>query len=65
MYPKEQLDELKRYCSKINALSEGSAIFLHLEQLRLPEGCEPTACDALLCPFDGDGYPSRLYFSAL
>jgi hypothetical protein len=63
-YPQEQIDELKRYCSKVSGLTEGNATFLFLEQLRLPDGCEPAACDALLRPFLGaDGYPSQLYFS--
>ena len=63
-YPQEQIDELKRYCSKVSALTEGNATFLLLEQLRLPEGCQPSVCDALLRPFQGpDGYPSQLYFS--
>jgi len=63
-YPQEQIDELKRYCSKVSALTEGNATFLFLEQLRLPDGSEPAACDALLRPFLGaDGYPSQLYFS--
>ena len=63
-YPQEQIDELKRYCSKVSALTEGNATFLFLEQLRLPEGCEPASCDALLRPFQGaDGYPSQLYFA--
>ena len=63
-YPQEQIDELKRYCSKVSALTEGNATFLFLEQLRLPEGCQPSVCDALLRPFQGgDGYPSQLYFS--
>jgi hypothetical protein len=42
----------------------GSATYLLLEKLRLPEACEPQECDALLRPFTGgDGYPSQLYFS--
>lgn len=65
-YPQEQIDELKRYCSRVSALTEGNGTFLHLEQLRLPDGCEPAVCDALLRPFTGgDGYPSQLYFSVL
>jgi hypothetical protein len=62
-YPKEQIDELKRYCLKVSALTEGNTYFL-LEGLRLPAGCEPAVCDALLRPFKGaDNYPSLLYFS--
>jgi hypothetical protein len=63
-YPQEQIDELKGYCTKVSALTEGNGMYLHLEKLRLPEGCEPQECDALLRPFTGgDGYPSQLYFS--
>jgi hypothetical protein len=62
-YPREQIDELRGYCKKISALSEGGIDFLHLEDLRLPAGCSPASCDALFCPTAKDGYPSRLYFS--
>ena len=62
-FPKEQIEELKGYCSKVSALEEGGVTFLYLQELRLPPGCEPTICDALLCPVTRDGYPSRLYFS--
>ena len=63
-YPQEQIAELKRYCSKVSALPEGNATYLYLEQLCLPDGCEPAKCDALLRPFLGsDNYPSQLYFS--
>jgi hypothetical protein len=64
-YPQEQIDELKGYCTKLSALKEGCTLFFHLEGLRLPAGCIPETCDALLCPTDKDGYPSRLYFSPL
>lgn len=63
-YPQEQIEELKRYCTKLSALQEGCTPFLYLEELRLPAGCNPGTCDALLCPTTKDGYPSRLYFSA-
>jgi hypothetical protein len=63
-YPPEQIEELKRYCEKVSGLAEGGATHLLLEQLRLPTGCEPGCCDALLRPLTGpDGYPSQLYFS--
>ena len=63
-YPPEQIEDLKRYCGKLSALSEGVVTYLHMEGLRLPPGCAPSVCDALLCPVEKDGYPSRLYFSA-
>ncbi len=62
-YPQEQIDELKRYCGKLSALSEGGIAYLLLGELRLPAGCTPSVCDALLCPVPKDNYPSRLYFS--
>lgn len=62
-YPKQQTDELKRYCKTLCVLSEGGIDFLQMEALHLPAGCTPDVCDALLCPVAKDGYPSRLYFS--
>jgi hypothetical protein len=63
MYPQDQIDEMKRYCTKVSALNEGGITFLQLEALRLPVGCTPGVCDALLCPLAKDGYPSRLFFA--
>src|SRR2546426_7418563 len=60
-YPAEQIEELRPYCKKVSALTEGGGVFLHLEELRLPEECEPAVCDGLLRPLAGpDGYPSQL-----
>ena len=62
-YPREQIEELKQYCRKLSAVTEGGVTYLHFEGLRLPSGCQPAECDALLCPGPRDNYPSRLYFS--
>jgi|ERR1700733_2842118 len=63
-FPQEQIDELKPYCSSLSALTEANATYFHLIGLRLPPGCTPEICDALLRPFKGnDSYPSQLYFS--
>jgi hypothetical protein len=62
-YAADQIEELKRYCENVSALPEGGIDFLYLGELRLPAGCSPATCDALLCPVAKDGYPSRLYFS--
>ena len=62
-YPAEQIEELKRYCEKLSAFTEGGVTFLQMEGLRLPAGCTPAVCDGLFCPVAKDGYPSRLYFS--
>jgi hypothetical protein len=63
-YPADQIEALRRYCSKVSLLIEGGQNYLLLEGLRLPSGCEPQTCDALLRPWQGpEGYPSQLYFS--
>ena len=62
-YPKEQTDELKHYCDTVSKLVEGNVTFFQLDKLRLPSGCKPDICDALLCPTLREGYPSRLYLS--
>lgn len=65
-YPKEQTDELKRYCTQVSMLTEGGLTYFLLEGLRLPPGCDPAVCDALLCPATGQSnYPSRLYFAVI
>lgn len=62
-YDKEEIEALKRYCEKVYLLSEAGTTFLQLEGLRLPQGCTPAVCDALLCPVERASYPSRLYFA--
>jgi hypothetical protein len=62
-YPKEQIAALKQYCYSVKAFSEGGLTYLLLETLRLPNGCNPSICDALLCPQARDGYPSRLFLA--
>ena len=57
------IEELKRYCGKVGMFPEAGFTYYFLGDLRLPAGCEPPVCDALLCPQLKDGYPSRLYFS--
>jgi hypothetical protein len=62
-FPKEQIEDLKRYCASLSSLTEGGTTFFCLEKLPLPVGCSPAACDALLCPTSRDNYPSRLFLS--
>lgn len=64
-YPAEQIEALKPYCAKLGKVAEGGVTLFLLSELRLPAGCTPQTCDALLCPVARDGYPSRLYFSVL
>lgn len=58
-----EIEALKQYCSGVSALTEGGITYLYLQELRLPKGCTPPICDALLCPSPRDGYPSRLFLS--
>ena len=67
-YPDEQIAELKGYCSTLSELSEGGISYLEMKDLRLPPGCTPAVCDALLCPATGELItpPTRLHgFSRL
>jgi len=62
-FPQDQIEELKRAFGKVQYGEEGGYVFLLIPSLHLPEGCKPEIVDALLCPMERDGYPSRLFFS--
>ena len=64
-YPQQQLEELKRYCTKLKAFPEGGVTYFYLEELPPARRVRthPQVCDALLCPVPRDGYPSRLFLS--
>lgn len=55
--------ELKSCCNRVSVADEAGCTFYLLEGLRLPEGCQPSVVDALLCASPRDGYPSRIYFA--
>jgi hypothetical protein len=58
-----QVDELRQFCSEVLQSEEAGKIYYLLKDLKLPPGCVPDKIDALLCPTERDGYPSRLYFA--
>lgn len=62
-FPQEQVDELSRFSPGCKEWKEGDKIYFHLPNLQLPDGCEPSHVDALLCPTLRDGYNSRLFFA--
>lgn len=62
-YSDAEIQELKGYCDRLRFLPENGVPYFRLDGLRLPDGCEPKACDALLCPVMQQTYPSRLFFS--
>lgn len=63
MPPQEQIEVLKSVYPTLSLMEEGSFNFIQIENLKLPEGCEPRMVKGLLCPMDRDGYPSRLFLS--
>lgn len=64
-FPQDQIDELKAIAPGLQRFDEAGRVYFLMPSLKLPEGCEPQATDALLSPTDrGDGYPSRLFFPA-
>lgn len=62
-FPQEQIEELKKTFGEVSYCEEGGYGYFLIPSLHLPDGCEPPQVDALLCPMQRDGYPSRLFFS--
>jgi hypothetical protein len=62
-FPDDQVGELKWLCPTVQQCDECGQTYLLLPGLALPEGCSPINSDALLCPTERDGYPSRLFFA--
>ena len=63
-FPDDQIAELKALCPGVACGEEGGSTYFVLPSLLLPDGCEPSQIDALLCPTPRDGYSSRLFFAA-
>jgi hypothetical protein len=60
-----QVAELKKLCPGLLLAPEGARTLYVLPQLHLLDGCKPAIVDALLCPFERDAYPFRLFFAEL
>jgi hypothetical protein len=60
----EELDELRQIAPNVSVSTEGGYTYLYIQELALPEGCEPEHADVLLCPSPKDGYQTRLFFSS-
>lgn len=63
-FTSDQIEELKVLTPSISQSAEGGITYLLLKDMPLPEKCIPNRIDALLCPTNKDGYPSRLFFSS-
>lgn len=59
----KQIGELKGCYSNLKLVEDGGSEFILISPLLLPMGCEPKSVDGLLCPFNRDGYTSRLFLS--
>lgn len=62
-FPDDEIQEIKICFPKIALAEEGGIAYLILRDCAMPEGCEPRATDALLCPTGREGYSSRLFFA--
>jgi len=60
--PPDQLEELRRLCPGAQELPQGGTEYIFLPALKHP--CAPGTLDALLCPQQHSGYPTRLFLSA-
>jgi hypothetical protein len=64
-FPEAQIKELETICPGIRQVEEGGSIYFYIPALTLPDGCDPNVVEAMLCPVQRDGYPSRLFFSVM
>jgi hypothetical protein len=63
-FPEEEINELIAIIPSVSYANEGGYDYLLLEQLKLPDGCQPAVLDVLLCPNPREGYQSRLFFAS-
>jgi hypothetical protein len=63
-FPVDQIDELKLMFPGVAQCDEGSVSFFLLSKATLPDGCQPSTTDLLLCPTPRDNYNSRLFFGS-
>ncbi len=59
----DQVRELKAFSTEVETGTEAGREYVILNGVSLP-GWQPDAVDVLLCPYERDGYPSRLFLSA-
>ncbi len=61
-FPETQIEELKKVAPDLSFAEEGGLPYFLIKNLPMPEGCEPSVSDVLLCAAPRDGYESRLFF---
>ena len=62
-FQRDEIAEMTALYGDVQTAAEGGSPYFFIVGLSLPEGCNPTKVDALLCPTPRDGYPSRLFFA--
>jgi hypothetical protein len=63
-YPEEEIKELSAF-GTVTSGPEGGFTYFRIAGLTLPDGCDPTTVNVLLCPHARDNYKFRLYFSSV
>lgn len=62
-YSEVEISGLKDICKEVLYAEEQDRPFFILKDMKMPPGADPQVVDALLCPVEWNGYPSRLLFS--
>ena len=63
-FPEDQIKELAAF-GTVTSGSEGGVTFFRIAGVTLPDGCDPSTVNVLLCPQMRDNYKFRLYFSSV
>lgn len=63
-FPEDQILELKSIAPDLSIAQDGGYAYIRIDNLQLPDHCQPNVVNALLCPSQRDGYASSLFFSA-
>ena len=64
-FPEDQIKELKSIAPHLSIAQDGGITYIRIDNLQLPDRCEPKIVNALLCPSHKDGYESSLFYSAI
>jgi hypothetical protein len=59
----EDMAEVRLLCPEAKEMDEGGRVYVHLPDLILPEGCQPSKVEALVCLSSHSGYTTRLFLS--
>ncbi len=64
MFPEDQIKELKGIAPDLSLAEEGGYTYIRIDNLQLPDHCNPRVVNALLCPASREGYASTLFYSS-